>query len=396
MFWRLLVLWVFPAAAAAAGFSWGQVFPPRSSLVVGVFVEGREVGVVEALATEAGVCLSLPDFARLTGTHWDGRVGKLQTPLGEAFFKPAELLRVDDGFYLCPEPARSLLGVEMEFNPVEVTVTLDLPWAVAQPVSWVRPSLVPEVRPPAWGVGTLRGDLWVAREGDTNQWMGSALVTGRALAGQWRLVVDQTTEENPTVRELLWVRSQERTVFLVGRSFLQPSPLLSGLDLVGVQWVWSNEPLPKLGGGWGVALPFATALRSFRGPAPVGSLVRLKLDGFVVASQRWGFQDGMSSWMSPWRRAVWPWWRWRSTTATTSWCHGRYGGRWWPRLLPYFPQGVGSTPWALGWGATWAGSFWESGRSGNRSPLIVCAGAFPNSSRWSFSRKPDGAGSRWP
>lgn len=276
-------------ARAHAGFLWQRGVSPGSLLVVGVRVEGREVAVVEALSTPSEVCLPVGDFARAAGISWSAAERKLVTPLGAVVLTAGELAEYAGELYLCPEVASARLGVLMSFDPAEVVVTLDLPWPLAQPAAWVPPPLRPEVRAPAWGLGTVRGDLWVLREGSSTQRAGTALVTGRAVAGEWRVLLDQTQGEGTGLREFLWSRRWERHAVLLGRLYQQISPVFSGFDMVGGQWLWSNEPLPKLpGSGGGPVLPIASALRSFRGPAPVGSVVRLRLDGVVVASQTVG------------------------------------------------------------------------------------------------------------
>ncbi|MGC8916444.1 MAG: carboxypeptidase regulatory-like domain-containing protein [Thermoanaerobaculum sp.] len=259
-----------------------------TSLVVSVEVGGREVAVVEALASDEGVCLPVGEFARFSGAAWDGPSRTLSTPLGEVRFQAGELLASGEDLYLCPKLASARLGVVMAFDPAAVTVRVDLPWQLPQPAVYRRPHLVPEVRAPGWGLGTLRADAWLLREGSSTRWSTTAQVTGRAFSGQWRLLLDSPQGEDPAVRELLWVRRWERQALLLGRTFQQISPLFSGLDVVGVQWVASNEPLPRLAGGWGGLLAGVSALRTFRGPAPVGSVVRLRLDGVVVGSQTVG------------------------------------------------------------------------------------------------------------
>lgn len=281
---RLSALLLFVAAASlgADALVWGPAVGGRTSLVAGVVVEGKEVGVVEALATEQGVCLALEDFARLAGARWDG--SKLSTPLGELSFTPQELLAVEGTLYLCPEWAQKRLGVGMLFDPQAVAVTLDLPWTLAAPPAPPAP-LVPEVRPPSWGLGNLRADAWMVREGGRETQAGSLTLTGRVAQGQWRLLLERSGREETTLREFFWQRRWQRTSLGLGRSLVQLSPLLSGYDFFGAQMAWSNEPLPRREGPWGSSTSWVGALRTFRGPAPPGSLVKLKVDGLVVASQ---------------------------------------------------------------------------------------------------------------
>lgn len=278
-----LVLLLVAAPLAADAPIWGQAVGGRTTLMVGVKVAGREVGVVEALATEQGVCLLVEDFARLAAVQWQRESRVLATPLGQTTFAPEELLQVEGAEYLCPPTAHTRLGVEFLFDPQEVALTLDLPWglALAAPVR----ALVPEIHPPAWGVGQVRADAWLVRQGETTSYVGSLTLAGRAAAGQWRLLLDRPNQEDAQVREFFWQRQWSRAALALGRSFTQLSPLLSGYDFAGAQLAWSNEDLPARQAFWGGSVPWQGALRTFRGPAPPGSLVQLKVDGVVVASQ---------------------------------------------------------------------------------------------------------------
>lgn len=267
---------------AAKTLLWGPSVGGKTSLVVGVQVEGREVGVVEALSAEQGVCLSVEDFALLSGSRWEEGRRALTTPLGDLVFTLEELLLVEGKSYLCPQVAKARLGTVFSFDPYSVTLTLDFPWGLTRPAA-ERELLVPDFRPPGWGLGRLRADAWLVREGESETYVGSITLAGRAARGEWRLLMDRPNQEDTAVREFLWQRRWERANLSLGRSWVQLSPLLSGFDLLGTQLAWSNELFPaRTGNGFA---PWTGALRTFRGPAPPGSLVKLKLDGMVVASQ---------------------------------------------------------------------------------------------------------------
>ncbi|MGQ9835436.1 MAG: carboxypeptidase regulatory-like domain-containing protein [Thermoanaerobaculaceae bacterium] len=255
----------------------------RSTLLVGVQVEAREVGVAEALATEQGVCLAVQDFAQFTHSLWDGTRGILSTPIGQTTLSREELVEVEEVSYLCPEVARARLGVIFAFDAASLTLTLDLPWTLRP--TQAPAALIPEIRAPGWGLGTIRADGWIVREGESSSQAGSLTVSGRAAAGEWRLSADKVGDESLAMREFFWQRRWTRTSLDLGRFWVQLAPLLSGFDFLGTQLAWSNEPLPLRSGNLGGQAPWVGALRSFRGPAPPGSLVKLKLDGATVASQ---------------------------------------------------------------------------------------------------------------
>lgn len=262
---------------------WGPSVGDKSTLLVGVQVEGREVGVVEALATEQGVCLAVEDFAHFTHSLWDATRGLLSTPFGQTTLTPEELVEVAEVSYLCPQVARARLGVIFAFDAASLSLALDLPWSLrSTPAPAV---LVPEIRAPGWGLGNIRADGWILREGESSSRAGSVTVSGRAAAGEWRLTADKVGDEGLAAREFFWHRRWTRTSLALGRFWVQLSPLLSGFDFLGTQVAWSNAPLPIRSGNFGGQAPWVGALRSFRGPAPPGSLVKLKLDGVTVASQ---------------------------------------------------------------------------------------------------------------
>ncbi len=277
------------AAAAGWGFAWDQAMPTQSALVVLVTVGEREAGAAEVLRLDEAFCLRAEDFAAFTWIEVAPTASGLAvtTPLGETLIPEGEIRRVEGEPYLCEAILLQRLAVHVTFDPATVTLRLDVPWSLAARVLPAA-AFVPEIRAPGWGLGTLHLDVNGVVEEGSFSYAGNAWATGRAFGGEWRLLAETAAQGEAKLRELIWVSRKPRWYTFVGRDYVQLAPILSGFDVVGAGFGWSNRRLPALG-PWGFLTGFAaTATRSFRGTAPAGSFVKLRINGAVVASQQVG------------------------------------------------------------------------------------------------------------
>lgn len=275
--------------APAWGFDWDQALPSQASLVVLVTVGEKEVGAAEVLRLDGEFCLRVTDFAQFTSVQASpSEVGlAVVTPLGATTIPKEEIREVEGQPYLCEATLRKRLGTDLRFDSATVTLNVDVPWSVVAPVPRGVP-LVPEIYAPRWGLGALHVDLNGIAEEGSFAYVGNAWVTGRALGGEWRVLAETAKAGETRLRELLWVSRKPQWFHFLGRDYVQLSPVMAGFDLVGAGFGWSNRRLPALG-PWGSLTGFAsTTTRSFRGPAPPGSFVKLRINGVVVASQQVG------------------------------------------------------------------------------------------------------------
>lgn len=275
--------------AHGGALDWDQALPSQASLVVLVTVGGREVGATEVLRWEQEMCLRLADFAQFTGATVEAiALGyRIKTPLGETTIPLDEIRQVEGEPYVCQGVLKARLGTDVAFEPATVTLSLDVPWSLPTAVRMAAP-LVPEIRAPAWSLGTVHLDVSGISEGRGFSSTGNAWATGRALNGEWRILGERGNDGEARLRELLWVTRKPRWFAFFGRNYVQLSPVLAGFDLVGAGVGWSNRPLPSLG-AWSSLTGFSTsATRNFRGTAPPGSFVKLRINGVVVASQQVG------------------------------------------------------------------------------------------------------------
>lgn len=279
----------FGTAGALTTATWDQVLPSQASLVVLVTVGEKEVGAAEVLRIDDEFCLRAVDFAQFTGVEITALEAGLAvtTPLGATTIPQAEIRRIEEEPYLCEEVFHKRLGTVLRFEPATVTLRVDVPWSLAMPIP-AKAALVPEIRAPLWGLGTVHLDVNGVVEKGSSSYTGNAWATGRALGGEWRVLAQTVTAGKAQLREALWVSRKERWFAFLGRNYLQLAPVLTGFDMVGAGFGWSNRRLPALG-AWGFLTGFSsTATRSFRGTAPPGSFVKLRINGAVVATQQVG------------------------------------------------------------------------------------------------------------
>lgn len=290
----------FGTVATARTATWDQALPSQASLVVLVAVAEKEVGATEVLRIDDEFCLRAGDFAQFTGiemTPSDAGIAVV-TPLGATTIPNAEIRRIEEEPYLCTEVLGKRLATVLSFEPATVTLRLDVPWSLVAPVP-AKAALVPEIRAPQWGLGTVHVDVNGVVEEDSSSYTGNAWATGRALGGEWRVLAQTTTSGKPELREALWVTRKETWFTFLGRNYVQLAPILSGFDMVGAGFGWSNRRLPATG-AWGSLTGFSsTATRSFRGTAPPGSFVKLRINGAVVATQQVGLTGRFEFWEVP-------------------------------------------------------------------------------------------------
>lgn len=277
---RALLIWILllvPCLAAA-----------QERLLVAISVKGREVATDEVLRDGAELLLPLPQFATWTACSLEGEGGTLRlvTDLG-AVTLPPDAIRVIEGVhYLKQGFAEKRLSVHLAYDPAELTLHLDVPWGTQVKRSAAQ-APVPNAVPAATSVSKIREDLFYSEQDGVGTTSSSTLLAGRLAGGNWRVRVDSDFAGNPNLQEYAWMTSWKRNLLLVGEQRLALHPLLSGLELTGGQYAWTNRPLtlyPQLAGEGRELIPRNTQpVATFRGQGPPGGLAELRIDGAAVA-----------------------------------------------------------------------------------------------------------------
>ncbi len=257
-------------------------------MVVGLLVRGKEVDIVEVFQREDAFLLPLIPLVRAIGVSFEPP-GRLLTPLGEAVLQAEDLVEINGLEYIQQHAIAERLHITLTFVQEEFAIALDVPW---NPEAKKRSAAVSETDvqfyPPRFGLSTIRQKLaYTERDGESVS-TSSTLVGGRLFEGAWRIEVDSDFNDITNVRDYTWYRSWNNTLFQLGQQYVTLHPLLTGVELTGLQIGWTNQPLERfsLSSAPRELLPrYSTAVQTFRGRAAPGFLAQLRVDGRIVEHQ---------------------------------------------------------------------------------------------------------------
>jgi hypothetical protein len=267
-------------------------------LVVGAFLNQREIGWLDVRSTTDGYLIPLQAFAELAGCEVkiDNGVTRLVTPLGPIDLEPAELESAEGVVYFPESVIESRLAGGVVFDTSRYALSFDLPWRPGAESSAVRvsPALVPDVTPPGFSLSTLRSDIRYTRIEDEGLFGSTWNFAGRLGPGYWRIRYENDLSGQHQLRDYAWFHRQDSWMLLAGNQRVRLHPLFNSLELTGAQAAWTNEPLDRFHRGPSPRelLPRRTSpLDSFVGYGPPAGLAVLRVDGRIVERRRIGL-DG--------------------------------------------------------------------------------------------------------
>lgn len=270
----------------------------QETALIGLMINGQEVGTLEVLQQQETLWLPLPRLAELLGLQIQSVDTTIQlvTPLGPLTLEPQEFQRFAGVPYIASDVFARKFSAPTTFDQAAFALSIDLPWRrgvrIGAPAA---PVFQPEVRPPAASVSLFRHNFDLLYSGDDVLLRNTALFGGRLAHGAWRLEVDDNFLDQPTLSEYFWYGRRGQAQYQVGRQDIRLHPLLAGIEMSGVQFGWMNRPLPRLFQALAPLelLPRRTLpVTILRGQAPPSSIAQLRLDGVLIAQQQVGF-DGL-------------------------------------------------------------------------------------------------------
>jgi len=264
-------------------------------LLVGLYLRGREVGTITAIRN-GGFLLPLDELAELAGIDVteDAGVLVLHTPIGDVTLDADDVYLVDGIRYLTESAIGEKLASPVRFDPAEFAIDIDLAWT-ARTRGTPGPQaiqLVPEIRPPALSLSTLRLD---ARYLDTDLQGESAslssLFAGRADGGRWQLRLATDLRGTTRWQDYAWLRAGSGHLLLVGHQRVQLHPVMPGLEVSGVQLAFTNQSLSLFSRTFepGALLPRRLRpVSSFTGSGPPAGVAELRVEGSIIARRTIG------------------------------------------------------------------------------------------------------------
>ncbi len=269
---------------------------PGQPFLVGVVINGREVGTLDIIEENNTLLIPLETLGEISG--FTVKINKngieTKTPLGIVKFSPKLLKQINGLTYVSKEILQEKLDITIELNTADLTLLTDLPWRRSRRQAR-NAELQPEFFAPRSGLSNLRQELTLDTiSGDTNI-RSSSVIGGRLAGGTWRLRMNNNFDDDPNLTEYFFYKRSGQFSYQLGRQRLGLHPLLNGLDLTGLQFGFSNLPTNNFNTSSGASeiLPRRSRpVQTFRGQVPPASIVQLRIGGIAVARQQVGF-DGI-------------------------------------------------------------------------------------------------------
>jgi Carboxypeptidase regulatory-like domain len=268
---------------------------PGEPFLVGVVINGKEVGTLDIIQEENALLIPLESFAEIAGftVEKTGEIIQVKTPLGLVKIQPDSLKQINGVSYISKVVIQKELSINIDLNTADLTLLTDLPWRGGSGQSRPRSAkLKPDFFAPSSGLSTFKQELNITTGGENTNLNSSTLLGGRILGGAWRLRLDNNFVDQPDISEYFFYKRSGRFRYQIGRQQIGLHPLLSGMDLTGLQFGYSNLPEESFSTSYSAneLLPRRSRpVQTFSGQAPPASFVQLTVAGVVVAQQQVGF-----------------------------------------------------------------------------------------------------------
>ncbi|MGF1675904.1 MAG: Cna B-type, partial [Rivularia sp. (in: cyanobacteria)] len=162
---------------------------PGEPFLVGVVINGREVGVIDIIEENNTLLIPLETFSEISGFSVKKSSAGIetQTPLGTINFPPNVLKTINDLNYISKEILQEKLGITLELNTADLTLLADLPWRGGSRQNLTNAQLKPEFFAPSTGISRLRQELNIVGTPRNTNLQSYTLLDGRLAGGTWRV-----------------------------------------------------------------------------------------------------------------------------------------------------------------------------------------------------------------
>ncbi len=266
---------------------------PDTPFLVGVLVNGREVGTLDVLIRDNILFIPLESFAEISRftIEQSGKVLQAKTPLGVVNLQANDIRQINGVIYISKQTLQDKLKINVDLNTADINLLVDLPWRGGSGTR-LATRLKPDVLPPSSAFSTLQQELNITTYSGTTDIRSSSLLGGRLAGGSWRARLENDFENSPNLSEYFFFKRNGQFSYQIGKQQLGLHPLLNGMSLTGLQFGYTNLPADTFNTSYSAneLLPRRSRpVQSFRGSAPPASLVQLRVGGSIVAQQQVGF-----------------------------------------------------------------------------------------------------------
>ncbi|AUS99315.1 Cna B-type [Nostoc sp. CENA543] len=280
-----------------------SILASAKNVLVGVVVNSKEVGTLVVIPEDKALLIPLDDFAQVVGLEIERLEDKTQikTPLGVVTATEADLRKVDGVVHVTDAFLKEKLLINLELKTSDLALNVDLPWRRGLTASRDQVfDLKPEVFAPSNNLSNLRQELNFYTSSGDSRFRSSTLLGGRLAGGSFRLRLDNNFTEQPHLSEYFYFKRSGQFLYQVGKQQLSLNPVMSGLNLTGLQFGYTNLPADRFNTNYSASelLPRRSQpTQAFQGVVPPASFVQLRVGGVVFAQQQVGltgeydFQD---------------------------------------------------------------------------------------------------------
>jgi Carboxypeptidase regulatory-like domain len=268
---------------------------PDTPFLVGVLINGREVGTLDILIRNNNLFVPLESFAEIARftIEQKGKLLQAKTPLGVVNLQSGDLRQINGVVYIRKQTLQDKLKINVDLNTADINLLVDLPWRGGSGTR-LSTRLKPDVIPPSTAFSTLQQELDVTTYSGKTDIRSSSLLGGRLNGGSWRVRLENDFENSPNLSEYFFFKRNGQFSYQVGKQEVGLHPLLNGISLTGLQFGYTNLPADSFNTNYSAneLLPRRSQpVQSFSGSAPPASLVQLRVGSSIVAQQQVGF-DG--------------------------------------------------------------------------------------------------------
>lgn len=270
---------------------------PGEPFLVGIVINGREVGTIDIIEEDNTLLIPLETFGEVGGFSVKKVSSGVETktPLGIIKFSPNVLKQINGLTYVSKEILQEKLDISLELNTADLTLLADLPWRGGSKQPRTNAQLQPEFFAPSTGLSRLRQQLDIVSTPRDTTLQSYSLLGGRLAGGTWRVRMNNNFRNQPNLTEYFFYKRSGQFRYQLGRQRVGLHPLVNGLDLTGLQFGYSNLPADYFNSTYSAneILPRRSrSVQTFSGRVPPTSVVQLRVGGVRVAEQQVGF-DGI-------------------------------------------------------------------------------------------------------
>lgn len=173
---------------------------PDEPFLVGVIINGREVGTLDIIQQGNTLLIPLESFGEIAGFKVENTdtATQVNTPLGVVKLQPNSLKQINGIIYIIKSALQDELSINVDLNTADLSLLTELPWRGNVGQYRARAAdLKPEFFAPSSGLSNFRQELNIDTNGGDTSLRSSSLLGGRLGGWAYRLRLDNNFVDQP-------------------------------------------------------------------------------------------------------------------------------------------------------------------------------------------------------